>query len=239
MKMNNNFDNYYESCFSETRLQSVDQSFDTYERCFSGLLPNVKAAAILDFGAGLGNLTAWLERNGMSDIVSIDISRDQCEAARKLGVNVKHISNPLAFLKTKVDTFDVVFMSDVIEHLPKHEIIAYLRAMRACLKENGYLVIKTENVATPTGIYQHHMDFTHEYNFVDKSLKQVLLMSGFKDIMIIGHSMKWPKRPWLWWKPIVRMIYINLIKLIYAAEQPRGTNNPQIFSNSLIARALK
>jgi len=233
------FDNYYQSCFAETNVKTAEQTFDTYDRCFRTLLPSSREGKVLDFGAGLGNLTAWLKTNGFINIVSIDVSRDQCEAAAKLGIDVRHVQDPLKFLNASENAFDVIFMSDVIEHIPKAEMIKYLKLLRACLREGGSIIIKTENVATPTGIYQHHMDFTHEYNFVDKSLKQVLLISGFNNVTVQGHSVKWPRRPWLWWRPILRFFYIECIKIIYSAEQPRGSNNPKIYSNSLIAKADK
>lgn len=231
------FDNYFQSCFSGTKLRSPEQSFDYYKRCFEWLLPADKNCRLLDFGAGLGNLSLYLMSRGYDNVISIDVSKDQCAAAKEFGANVMHVPDSLGYLLRMKGSFDVIFMSDVIEHIPKAKMLDYLAAARVALVDDGMIVVKTENVSSPTGIYQHHMDFTHEYNFVEKSLRQLLMMAGFREVEIRGHSMPWPRRPWLWWKPIVRMIYIGLIKLIYAAEQPRGDNNPRIFSNSLVARA--
>lgn len=236
---NEKFDNYFQTCFVETELKSAEQSFDHYRRCFTWLLPVDPKCKILDFGAGLGNLTIWLNSLGYTNIVSVDISKDQCDAAHEFGVEVIHVPTPLDFLRNRLDTFDVIFMSDVIEHIPKSQMISYLEAAKSALHDNGYVAVKTENVSSPTGIYQHHMDFTHEYNFVEKSLKQLFKIVGFREIEVRGHSMPWPRRPWLWWRPVFRFLYVGIVKAIYAAEQPRGKNNPRIFSNSLIARALK
>jgi 2-polyprenyl-3-methyl-5-hydroxy-6-metoxy-1,4-benzoquinol methylase len=233
------FDNYYESCFAGTKLHSPKESFDHYRRSFDWLLPADKQCRLLDFGAGLGNLTLWLMSQGYQSITSIDVSKDQCAVAQEFGANVIHVPDSLSYLIEEKGSFDVIFLSDVIEHIPKSQMMDYMSAAKDALVEGGMLVVKTENVSSPTGIYQHHMDFTHEYNFVEKSLRQLLMMVGFREVEIRGPSMPWPRRPWLWWKPIVRMIYIGLIRVIYAAEQPRGDNNPRIFSNSLVARAYR
>ena len=233
------FDNYYKSCFSGTMLQKPEDSFDFYNRCFGWCLPIDRHSRILDFGAGLGNLTCWLKSKGFDNIISIDVSRDQCLMAEKFGIEVVHVPDSFQYLLGVENSFDYIFMSDVIEHIEKSRMIDYVLALKGALVKGGDLIVKTENVSSPTGIYQHHMDFTHEYNFVEKSLRQLLLMCEFAAVELRGNTTAWPRRPWLWWKPIVRAMYIGIIKVIYAAEQPRGDNNPSIYSNCLIARATK
>ena len=237
--VDNKFDNYYHSCFSDTKLINPEQSLDAYNRCFNWCIPSDKNCRILDFGAGLGNLTFWLKSKGFNNIISIDVSRDQCSMAQQHGIDVVHVPDSLVYLKNMKNAFDIIFMSDVLEHIPKSQMIDYVNAIKNSLVKDGVFIVKTENISSPTGIYQHHMDFTHEYNFVEKSLRQLLVMCDFTEVEIRGYKMPWPKRPWLWWKPIVRLIYIGIIKIIYSAEQPRGSNNPKIFSNSLICRATR
>jgi 2-polyprenyl-3-methyl-5-hydroxy-6-metoxy-1,4-benzoquinol methylase len=234
------YEKYYSTVFSKTKLKGPEQTFDFYNRCFTWCLPSKKQDKILDFGAGLGNLTAWLHNKGYQNTVSVDLSREQCIKAKEIcNVTVEHISNPYEYLCSQESTFDAIFMSDVIEHIPKTELISTLTALKKCLKPGGFISIKTDNVSTPTGIYHHHFDFTHEYTFVERSLSQLLKICDFEKVEIRGHSMAWPKRPWNWWKPVVRWMYIGLLKIVYEAEQPRGDNNPQIFSVNLIARAYR
>ena len=230
------YEKYYSTIYSRSNMIDPRSTTRFYESCFGWGLPAERNLPVLDFGAGLGNLMFWLKQKGFSNVSGIDLSLEQCEMARKISnIEVQYCQDSLQYLREHPMAFNIIFMSDVIEHLPKSEMPKYLCAIHDALIPGGFLVLKTDNVSSPTGIYQHHMDFTHEYTFVESSLKQLLLMCSFEDVKMKGESIPWPRRPWLWWKPVVRHLYWWLLRLVYEAEQPRGVNNPTIFSKSLIA----
>lgn len=233
------FDKFFSSIFYQN-VCKPGETLKFYDMCFAEYLPQDRSSCLLDFGAGLGYLTYWLKYNGYSNITSIDLSQEQCTMAKELnGVDVKYCPDTLAYLESNPGKFNAILMSDVIEHISKPMITVYLKALHRALVPGGLLILKTENVSSPTGIYQHHMDFTHEYNFVESSLRQVLLMCNFEDIKIKGESLGFSLRPWLWWKPIVRHLYWALLRVVYEAEQPRGRRNPTIYAKSLISCCRK
>ncbi len=231
------YDRYYSTCFQKTKMLDPRQTLRFYDACFEWCLPKEKNLSVLDFGAGLGNLMFWLKSKGFNDVSGIDISKEQCEMAKKISqMNVEFCLDPLAYLESHKENYAMIFMSDVLEHIPKREMLIYLKSIFSALKPGGIFVVKTDNISSPTGLYQLYMDFTHEYCFTEQTLAQLLGISGFEQIIIKGEPMFWTKRPWNWWKPVVRQLYWLLLRILYEAEQPRGERNPRIFSKSLIAR---
>ena len=112
-----------------------------------------------------------------------------------------------------------------------------LQAIYGALKENGQIVIKTGNTATLAGFYLRHKDFTHYLGFTEYSLKQVLLVAGFRDIHVSGNKIQLILKP----KRVVRVIAVKIIeslyRLYYALHYGEGC--PTIFSKLLIASAHK
>ena len=74
--------------------------------------------------------------------------------------------NALEFL-ARTTSWDLVFATDVIEHLGKDEIIAFLEAIHRALKPGGVVVLKTGNASSIYGSTMRYIDFTHEMSFTD------------------------------------------------------------------------
>ena len=227
------YKNYYSNIISTAQNPDPRSTLRFYDDCYGWCLPADKQTCILDFGAGTGKLMFWLKERGYQNIMGVDLSPDQVQMAKTLsGQDVTQVDDPLQFLRQSRD-FGLVFMSDVIEHIPKWDQPIYLKAIHNALNLSGQLILKTENIASPIGIYQHSMDYTHEYNFTELSLRQLLLSTGFTDIQIRGEQYPWSWRPVNIKRAIIRSIWFWLLKQLYDAERPSG-NNPTIFSKSLI-----
>ena len=140
-------------------------------------------------------------------------------------------------LKSHENRYDFIFLNDVIEYFPREEVVENLKAICGALKAGGQVVIKTGNTATLAGFYLRHKDFTHYLGFTEYSLKQVLLVAGFKDINVSGNKIQFilqPKR--VVWVVAVKIIE-SLYRLYYALHYGEGC--PTIFSKLLIASAHK
>lgn len=232
------YDKYYSNIISTAQNPDPRSTLAFYDACYGWCLPANKSVRILDFGAGTGKLMFWLKERGYSDVIGVDLSKEQTEMAQKLsGQTVQQTSDPLQFLASQ-SGLDLIFMSDVIEHIPKWDQPTYLKAMHTAMGSNGQLVLKTENIASPVGLYQHSMDYTHEYNFTELSLRQLLLSVGFVDVQIRGEQYPWSWRPVNIKRAMIRKIWFWLLKQLYDAERPSG-NNPTIFSKSLICNCRK
>lgn len=103
---------------------------------------------ILDIGCGRGDLSFHLASNKFN-CVAIDLS----DAAIKLCKENKRYEECEKYLKvykmdcTKLefedDSFDLIFMSDIVEHLSKNNLIKSLNEAKRVLTPNGQFVIHT------------------------------------------------------------------------------------------------
>lgn len=229
------FDCYYSSIYGRNPQPSVSVASVAYSQLFGRWLPARSDAPILDFGAGIGLAVRWLRDLGYRNVVGVDCSSEQCQIARTLcGVEVCQIHDGLEYLGQHSASFNLMLMTDVIEHLPKAQVLPYLKAIRDSLKPGGRLLVKTENGASPIGAYQYRMDFTHEYCFTERSLYQVLAAAGFQEIEIRGEPYALGRRPSALGRALLRWGWWHVLKWLYEAERP-GCSNPTIFSKSLIA----
>jgi SAM-dependent methyltransferase len=74
------------------------------------------------------------------------------------------------------ESFDVVFLFEVIEHLPLEEGVQLLRKLHQLLNEGGRLVLTTPNVLNPSRYWR---DATHKVAYCYDELGGLLLSQGF------------------------------------------------------------
>ena len=100
---------------------------------------------------------------------------------------VEDIISYLSSQKAREERYDVVVLNDVIEHLGKSEIFDVLDGVHRILNDEGVFFIKTPNMANPfVSTAGRYIDFTHEIGFTEKSMRQILRASCYRDIKIIG-----------------------------------------------------
>ena len=145
-------------------------------------VPFVKNGKLLDVGCGNGSTMKRFQELGFT-VSGTDFDSKAIEEARKEGLNV-HLGDlqEIAFPK---NTFDVVFLSHVIEHVPNP--VELLVECRRILKPNGFLIALTPN-ANSSG----HQKFKHHWRgleiprhlqvFTPASLAHVAAQSGFMKI---------------------------------------------------------
>jgi len=97
------------------------------------LVPRGNGGKALDVGCRAGHQTRWLESLGY-DVTSIDVE------VRFDGAQAVDANQPLPFAD---ETFDLVWCSEVIEHL--RDPAASLAQMRRVTKRGGSLVLTTPN----------------------------------------------------------------------------------------------
>lgn len=208
---------------------------ENYRLQFGPYLPAVKNGRILDVGCGSGYLLRYLLGAGYSDVAGIDTSPDQVEYCRNHGLPVER-DNALEFL-ARTTSWDLVFATDVIEHLGKDEIIAFLEAIHRALKPGGAVVLKTGNASSIYGSTMRYIDFTHEMSFTDTSLRQILTACGFIEVSITDNVAPFGWRP----KRLLRWAGLALFRAaqnaIYLLEV--GEDRPRLFGKLLIAHARK
>lgn len=231
---------YYSTHFRNFQNKEISNAdIQYYKNLYENYLPKDKSSRILEIGCGLGKFLYFLKQLDYNNIEGIDVSEELVEIAKKnSGIIVHHIVDINNFLNTKEGYYDLIVMFDVIEHIEKNKVIDTLLRVNKSLTNNGIFLISTENMASPIGRLQHYLDFTHEYNYTEITLQQVLEISGFKNIFIWGMKELIPKDP----KGIIiyflRKIWFIFIKFLNKLERP-GCTNPKILTKEIYAIAKK
>jgi SAM-dependent methyltransferase len=132
---------------------------------FPLMLENIRdGEKILDIGASNRNLEERLKRHYPNLIYkSMDVDREQ--------------AHDFYSLEEIQETFDVVFLFEVIEHLELEEGLNVLEKVYGLLHGGGRLILTTPNVFNPSRYWR---DATHKVAYCYDELGGLLLAEGFE-----------------------------------------------------------
>lgn len=153
-----------------------------YQRFF----PQHLDAPILDIGIGSGDLLLLWKKHGFTDVWGLDINSEPIKICQREfpEYRICQVSSAAEFLWDHPQTFSLITMFDVLEHLKKEEMFDILRAAKAALRPVGTLLVQTINAANPFQIAGRYLDITHEQSFTELSLKQAFRLAKFEDLEI-------------------------------------------------------
>jgi 2-polyprenyl-3-methyl-5-hydroxy-6-metoxy-1,4-benzoquinol methylase len=149
------FDKFY--CSYKEMLNSSlgifgknDTFFDSYKiTCIKDwLVKNDPAYDILDFGCGIGKVTALLARGFLkSTVYGYDISKECLSVAKKENAELKNVY----FIDdlSKAHRFDLVMVAGVFHHIKSNEQLATMCRLRDLLKPGGRIIIFEHNPLNP------------------------------------------------------------------------------------------
>ncbi|MGQ9797628.1 class I SAM-dependent methyltransferase [Desulfosoma sp.] len=127
-------------------------------------------ARILDLGCAQGHFLEALRRVGYTRLTGADLSSELLSGVRRLlPETVRLIQADLCeCLKEERDeSFDVVFLHDVLEHLPRETVVDVLRDVRRVLGPGGRLSVRVPNLAGLSGVFLMASHFTHVTPFTE------------------------------------------------------------------------
>ena len=132
---------------------------------FPLMLENIRdGEKILDIGASNRNLEERLKRHYPNLIYkSMDVDREQV--------------HDFYSLEEIQETFDVVFLFEVIEHMELEEGLNVLEKVYGLLHGGGRLILTTPNVFNPSRFWR---DATHRVAYCYDELGGLLLAQGFQ-----------------------------------------------------------
>lgn len=148
-----------------------------------------KDAHILDYGCADGYMLWVLHSLGYRNLVGADISESVLRHARARlagsSVELHHLeTRPL---ENYAGRFEAILMHQVLEHIPRDDIIPTLQHLRSLLAPGGLISVAVPNASSLLGGFNHAIDFTHLVAFNEYSLRQVLEAAGFERTEIVSH----------------------------------------------------
>lgn len=158
---------------------------DVYVSEFGNLLNN-KQNRVLEIGFGKGHFLNVLKGSGYKNVEGVEIDNDlySYAVARELGFKLFNIDG-IDFLRKNKSKYDLIFVIDVLEHIPLNNLSLFLSLLNKNLNKNGVCVIRTVNAESVlTGSFMRYIDSTHLNSFTRFSIMPLLAESGFKNILI-------------------------------------------------------
>ncbi|KKR07938.1 MAG: Methyltransferase type 11 [Parcubacteria group bacterium GW2011_GWC2_39_14] len=174
---------------------------------YKKFLPSNKSARILEIGAGMGRFLQYLGEAGYENFLGVDISPESIQYCEEKGIKKVQLIKSIDDFLIGSGNFDLIFMNDVIEHLPQDETLETLHRLYERLNSGGRLIIKTGNLSSLIGPRIRFGDFTHYQGFTEYSLAQVIQIAGFSVFQV--YPFKVPRNR------IRRIIRAGLQKIVH------------------------
>lgn len=129
------FDSYIENAFGEEK--QAEFKFKQFEINYKRYFPANKNAKVLDIGIGRGEMLTCFKNWGYENYIGVDISPSTVKFCQSLGLNCILVESTEQFLRDNPNTFDLITLIDVLEHIPRKNVITLLKLIRNSLKEGG------------------------------------------------------------------------------------------------------
>jgi 2-polyprenyl-3-methyl-5-hydroxy-6-metoxy-1,4-benzoquinol methylase len=228
------FDNYINNAFGgvyEQAIFKIQQFKINYEKFF----PKVATGKVLDIGIGRGEMLTCMKDWGY-DYHGIDISLSTVSYCQSLGLSCEKVDHTAEWLRLHKNTYDVITLLDVVEHIKKEEVIDFVSAIHGALKPGGVSIIQSPNMQSTDSNLHRYNDLTHELGLTEHSFGQLLMESGFKFYNIYGFE--WFTGSRLKHK-IGKLLRYVAYKYIHVRRRITGNLNPKILNPVFFAIAKK
>jgi cyclopropane fatty-acyl-phospholipid synthase-like methyltransferase len=181
------------------------RSAEYFSKIYAACLPADKQARILDIGCGGGDFLSFLEKQGYVNCQGIDLSPEQAAACGQRVACPVTQADAGSFLDGKESSYDFIAAHDVLEHVPKAEVVILVKKIFAALKEGGVFAARVPNMSNPFAAHGRYIDLTHELGFTERSLEQLLFVGGFRRIECVGGLMVLRRGI----RPLLRRIFLK------------------------------
>ena len=173
-----------------------------------------KKGSLLDLGCGRGDMLQAFHKIGF-EASGVDLSPSSAEINKPLDVKVSDLAKDA--LPYDTNTFDFIFSKSVIEHI--HDPFLLIKESFRVLKKGGKSVILTPSwVHNAWGPF--YLDHTHVTPFTQFSLKNLMILSGYKNVKVIHFY----QLPFVWKSKFNRLI-AKLIEILPIRYSPMYESN--------------
>jgi SAM-dependent methyltransferase len=217
--------------------QDYQFAFADYDTNLTTYLPADRNAKILDIGCGWGQFLSWLKQKNYRNLEGIDVGSEQIEHCRSIGLSAFRAPDTILYLRENVETYDLVTLHHVIEHLPPANGLELLKAICRSLRPGGIAIIQTPNMSAVSAGFSRYIEITHVTGFTASSLHEALLLAGFAQVTVVGSRTPWkftPKRLlWIGLQSCVRALW----RVVLFSEL--GSDTPRILTKNIYAVAQR
>lgn len=230
-------EDYHSSCYSRHNVCS-EGTYQFYERFYERLLkchlPPDRNASLVDIGCGVGYLARALMAMGYTNVRGVDLDPDQLRVCSHMaGVEVVE-ADAIAFLEGCADqSIAGTMMFDILEHIPKAELLHLCREVWRVLQPGGALTVRVPNMSNLFAASCRYVDITHEVGFTESSLSQLLHLAGFEDVQHHSSSPRMKRLSWL--REAVNEALHRMLRRIVIGPVP----GPKLFGHDLLTVARK
>jgi 2-polyprenyl-3-methyl-5-hydroxy-6-metoxy-1,4-benzoquinol methylase len=176
----------YDGVVDERYVEERSGRIETFGRDLAAVERHERGGKLLDVGCHLGMFLEVARERGW-DVTGVEPSAWSVEQARGAGLDVRH--GTLETVHFPDESFDVVTMWDVVEHLP--DPAAELRRMHRVLRPDGLLALSTMNVDAlfprlagrrwPWYMQMHLVYFSR------RTLHNMLTKAGYRVVDVTSH----------------------------------------------------
>ena len=229
------FDSYWQA---PDDVAAGYKSFAAYYRHnYLHHLPEDKNASILVISCGPGYLLDLLKTEGFTNVFGVDSDESKIAFAMNRDLNCK-VARAFEFLQGQ-DTgqFDIIVPEQELSHLTHDETIRFLMLCRKKLCEGGKLISYTLNGANPfVGAENLAHNIDHFYTVTEYSYRQLLDLTGFRDIHI------YPLKLYVFWKnPLnyVGLIATKILELVLRGIFALYGKKVTVLSKKILATCVR
>lgn len=227
---------------SDEHFQRMVDAYKVFLLPYTQTIP--ADSRIVEIGSGVGYCLEALNQLGFSNVVGIELDKKMADKALKRGLNVinSSIQDYLTQDNVHMPT-TLVLMFDVLEHVPKDDVLPLLKNIYSMLADDGVFLCQTPNCYSIAGSAFRYVDWTHVSSFSCYSFDALLHTAGFQSIRILDPA------PILW--PNIKQVIRNPLRAIppfkkwiarklflFMLEQEVGKYNGPISAN-MLAIAMK
>jgi len=191
-----------------------------------------KNCSVLEIGPGLGEFISYCNDQGIQSVDVIDYEKEVLDyVSKKFKVRNKFMSSNIFPIKEKLGSYDIIMMTQVLEHIPTEKHITYLQILYNRLNAGGVILITVPNIGNPLAIYERYYDYTHETAFTDHSLIQLTDFAHLKNSKVQVQGFYIPTyNPTNIIRSTLQFILHGLFKLLFMAN---GGVYPQVLTTNI------
>jgi 2-polyprenyl-3-methyl-5-hydroxy-6-metoxy-1,4-benzoquinol methylase len=216
---------------------NTNESYQSYRSFFKVYvlphLPTDKKIKILDIGCGAGHLLYALQKEGYTNCLGIDSSKEQIDKAKKK-LECVELSNAFQYLPQHKNEFNVITLFDVAEHFDKNNLFTLLKEINSSLQSSGILIIHTLNGWSPFSRFYFFGDLAHQQLYSPKIIGDMAPLANFKEYYYFPSAPEYLRKPesitspqslfrfflrlgqWIFWRLVSRLygivVYIAIGK---------------------------